>query len=151
MKAQPIEELRYDMSQFYPLKAVFEQLLGKRAYQRLKETGTLRDWKDQSQRLIKAIQLAIKSTVEIADDGWFSDIHSTLELGNKKIASSKTITALFANLSATLTRLVFLQIGFFPTRGSTETIPLTRQYWTLKSVRTVQYVQTIAQRDTVRN
>ncbi len=145
----PTEELRYDMSQFYPLKAVVEELLGHRVYSRLKETGTLRDWQDVLQRLLRAIKLAIESSVDIADDDWFAEIDSILELGRTQIAESKTVTDLFARLSATLARLVFLQIGFFPLgRQQKETIPLTKEWWTLTSVRTVQYVQNNKQRHT---
>ena len=145
------EELRCDMSQFYPLKATLEALLGHRVYLRLKETATLRDWTDEIQRLLRAIKIAIKSTVEIADDDWFADIDSILELGKTQIAESKTVTDLFACLSATLARMVFLQIGFLPLgRQQIETIPLTKERWTLRSVRTVQYVQNRKQRDTAR-
>jgi len=147
----PTEELRYDMSQFYPLKATLEELLGHRVYLQLKETATLRDWKDAIQRLLRAIKIAIESTVEIADDDWFSAIDSMLELGKTKVADSRTATELFASLSATLARLVFLQIGFLPLRRQqTETIPLTKEYWTLNSVRTVQYVQSNKQRHTAK-
>ena len=147
----PTEELRYDMSQFYPLKAVLEELLGHRVYSRLKETATLRDWQDVLQRLLRAIRLAIESTVDIADDDWFAEIDSILELGKTQIAESKTVTDLFACLSATLARMVFLQIGFLPLgRQQIENIPLTKARWTLRSVRTVQYVQNRKQRDTAR-
>jgi len=96
-----------------------------------------------------AIGLAITSSVEIADDDWFVDIDNILELGRTQIAESKTVTDLFASLSATLARLVFLQIGFFPLgRQQKETIPLTKEWWTLSSVRTVQYVQNDKQRRT---
>ena len=145
----PTEELRFDMSQFYPLKAVLEELLGHRVYSRLKETATLRDWKDVIQKLLRAIKIAIESTVGIADDDWFADIDSVLELGRTQIAESKTVTDLFASLSATLARLVFLQIGFLPLgRQQKETIPLTKEWWTLTTVRTVQYVQNNRQRHT---
>ncbi len=145
----PTEELRYDMSQFYPLKAALEELLGHRVYLRLKETATVRDWKDELQRLLRAIKIAIKSIVEIADDDWFADIDGVLELGKTEIGESKTATELFASLSATLARLVFLQIGFLPLRRQQmKTIPLTKEWWTLRSVRTVQFVQNNKQRHT---
>jgi hypothetical protein len=99
-------------------------------------------WGELPGWLLRAIKVAIKSTVEIADDDWFADIDSILELGKKQIAESKTATELFAYLSATLARLVFLQIGFSPLgRQQKETIPLTKEWWTLTSVRTVQFVQ----------
>jgi hypothetical protein len=146
--ALPTDELRYgDMSQFYPLKAALEQLLGHRAYLRLKETATLRDWKEEIQKLIRAIKIAIESTVEIADGDWFSDIDKILELGKNQITTSKNVTALFANLSAMLVRLVFLQIGFLPLgRQGNNTVRLTKDWWTLNYVRTIQYVQNSEQR-----
>jgi len=147
----PTEELRYDISQFYPLKAVLEELLGHRVYSRLKETATLRDWKEAIQKLLRAIKVAIQSTVDIADDDWFAEIDSILELGKTQIAKSKTATELFASLSATLARLAFLEIGFVPLgRQQRETIPLTKEWWTLRTVRTVQFVQNSKQRDTAR-
>ncbi len=148
-KLLPTEELRYDMSQFYPLKAALEGLLGHGTYMRLKETGTLRDWKQEVNKLLRAIRIAVESTVAIADDEWFAEIDSILELGKSHIASSITVTELFAHLSATLTKLVFLQIGFLPLGGQTKgAVPLTKQWWTLDPVRTVQYVQNGNQRRT---
>lgn len=144
----PTDELRYgDMSQFYPLKAALEQLLGHRTYLRLKETATLRDWKEEIQKLIRAIKIAIHSTVEIADDDWFSDIEQILELGKEQITVSENATALFANISAMLVRLVFLQIGYLPLgRQGNNSVRLTKEWWTLNYVRTIQYVQNSEQR-----
>jgi hypothetical protein len=142
------EEIRYDMSQFYSLKSAFEELLGHRVYMRLKETADLADWKDEVQRLLRAVRMAMKSTVEIADDDWFAQIDTILTRGESETSVSKTVTGLFASLSATLTRLVFLQIGFLPfgRRGQMKTIPITKEWWTLNRVRTVQYVQNSKQR-----
>jgi len=143
----PTEELRYDMQQFYPLKAALEELLGHRAYLHLKETATLRDWKEQIRKLIQAIKIAIKSTVEIADDDWFEDIDKILELADGLISASNNVTGLFANLSAALARLVFIQIGFLPLgRQRIDSVRLTKEWWTLNKVRTVQYVQNNEQR-----
>lgn len=59
--------IRHDMSQFYPLKAAFEQILGKRTYRKLKETATLSDWKVETKKLLKAIELSHIETVKVAD------------------------------------------------------------------------------------
>jgi hypothetical protein len=136
------EEIRYDMSQFYSLKSVLEKLMGHSVYMRLKETATLSDWQEEVQKLLLSIKMAIKSTVEIADNEWFDEIDVILESGEKDIVSSKTVTELFARFSATLTQVVFLQIGFLPLgRQGQKTIPLKKEYWTLNKVRTVQYIQ----------
>jgi hypothetical protein len=52
--------LRYDMQQFYSMKVVLEQLFGKPTYQRLKETASLKDWKDSTSKLLRAIELSIR-------------------------------------------------------------------------------------------
>src|SRR5712692_2355874 len=109
-----MSELRYDMSQFYPLKAALEQILGRRTYAKLKETGTLADWKAETKKLLKAIDLSVKETVKVADAEFFEEVTQLIELGNSHIASAKEISELFAGLSATLARLVFLQIGYIP-------------------------------------
>ena len=60
-------------------------------------------------------------------------------------------TELFASLSAPLARLVFSEIGFLPLRKQQmETVPLTRECRTLRSVRTVQFVENNEQRHTAR-
>jgi hypothetical protein len=141
-------DLRYDMSQFYPMKAAFEQILGNRAYRTLKETGSLSDWKKETKKLLKAIGISITETVKVADEKFFEQIHSELEHGERLVSSSKEIAELFAALAATLTKLVFLQIGYIPSRHDAETVPLRPQYWVLNRVRSVQYVQSAEQKRT---
>jgi len=140
-----MEDIRYDMSQFYPMKAVFEQLFGRRCYMKLKETGDLKDWKAESERLLRAIEVAINVTVEIADMEWRSEIRETLELGRSHVSSAESITSLFAHLSAVLTRLVFLQLGCFPNNGTLDVVPIVAKNWHLSGLRSVQYVQTTKQ------
>ena len=103
--------IRYDMSQFYPLKAALEQILGKRTYRKLKETADLPDWKLETKKLLKAIELSIFETVKVADAEFYKEAKEILELGHAHIKSAKEISELFAGLSATLIRIAFLQIG----------------------------------------
>ena len=140
-----IEDIRYDSVQFYPMKAVLEQLFGRRCYMRLKETGNLKDWKNASERLFRAIGVAIDTTVEIADPEWRSEIRDVLNVGRRQVAGAETITSLFSYLSATLTRLVFLQLGCFPSRRDDNVVPVVARNWCLNSFRSVQYVQTTKQ------
>jgi hypothetical protein len=140
--------IRYDMSQFYPLKAVFEQILGKRAYRKLKETATLSDWKVETKKLLKAIELSIEETVKVADADFYKEAKQVLELGHAHIKSAKDISDLFASLSATLTRIVFLQIGYIPAHDRVESVSLTPKNWNLACVRSVQYVQCTEQKET---
>ena len=140
-----MDSIRYDMSQFYPMKAVLEQVFGKTCYRKLKETATLKDWRVESVRLLRAIELAINTTIEVADREWRAEVKHVLDLGHRHLVGATTIADLFAHLSATLTRLVFLQIGQIPNRCLVESVPLTRKYWQLDDYRSVQYVQSDSQ------
>lgn len=142
--------LRYDMSQFYPLKAALEEILGKSTYRKLKETATLSDWKLETKKLLKAIELSIIETVKVADVEFYKEAKEILELGRTHIKSAKEISELFASLSAALTRLAFLQIGYIPAHGRVESAILAQKNWNLSCVRTVQYVQSIDQKKTAK-
>jgi hypothetical protein len=139
--------IRADLAQFYAMKAVLERTLGHPVYLKLKDYAPLKEWRKATIRLLDAVELAINSTVEIADQEWRDDIAAAIRLGRDLIKGSNTSSALFAVLSATLTEIVFLQIGFMPSRPRPgKTAPLTADFWTLNRYRSVQYVQTAAQR-----
>ena len=129
------------------MKAVLEEILGRRTYSKLKENGSLKDWKYEIARLIDSIELSIKSTIRVADSDWYNDIDMLLQHGRESIKSSQTISDLFASLASTLTRLCFLQIGFVPRRMDIDRIPQSSRYWTLDIHRSVQYVQTQGQKE----
>ena len=139
-------KIRYDMSQYYPLKAVLEQILGKATYRRLKETGDLKDWRGETARLLEAIQLSVTDTVQVADHEWYREMGETIEHGRKLLASSKSIDELLANLAATLTRLVFLQLGLVPLSRQQDRAVLRKGNWRLDGLRSVQFVQTEQQK-----
>jgi hypothetical protein len=140
------------MSQFYSLKAVLEEVLGRRVYLTLKETATMKDWRKATTRLLKAVEFALTCTVSVFDQEWRDDIAAAISHGQDTIKSSTTISDLFAALSATLTRIVFLQIGFMPSRRNyADTVPLTADFWTLNQYRNVQYVQTASQKAALDN
>jgi hypothetical protein len=135
-------DIRADLAQYYSIKSVFEQILGQDSYKKLKDYGSLKDWKLESTRLLKAISLAINETVEVADIDWREEIKEEIQKGISLVKSSHEIDELFSRLAATLTKIVFLQIGFIPRRhGSIERITLIPRNWKLNIVRTVQYVQ----------
>lgn len=140
-------DIKYDLSQFYPMKAVVEQTLGKCAYLKLKETATLSDWKREMKKLISAIELSINETVKIADEDFFAEVKQIIDTGHSYIQGAKDIADLFSYLSATLTRLVFLQIGYVPNRCHLKSVPLIKRNWVLSGVRSVQYVQSEEQRE----
>lgn len=144
--------LRGDMSQFYPLKALFERLLGKPTYMRLKESAHFPSWKAATIKLLDAMHFSILSTVCIADRQWFDDVREVIERGKKALKSQDTIADLFATLAATLIELSFTQMGGMPRRMyPPKTIPLDARYWTFDGLRSVQYVQTAEQRNAVQD
>lgn len=135
------------MSQFYSMKDVMEQLFGKRAYLCLKETASLKDWKDYTLKLLDAILLATESSIAVADDDWRNEITDAVKEGVKLISYADHISDLFSALAATLTRIVFVQIGCMPNhRLEQKTVRLTKEWWTLSHFRSVQYVQSEAQK-----
>lgn len=140
-----MDDIHHKMSQFYPMKAVLEMLFGRRCYMKLKEAGDLKDWKHETQRLLRAIEFSVNANVEIADQEWRSDVTDVLELGRTYVTNAESITDMFAHLSATLTRLVFLQLGQMPNHHSAEAVPCIKQNWQLNQFRSVQYVQNTEQ------
>lgn len=73
--------IRADLAQFYPMKAVLERTLGKATFEKLKDGGTLRDWKNALTKVLKAIQLSVEATVAVADEEWRKEIDQILEKG----------------------------------------------------------------------
>lgn len=144
-----MSELRYDMAQYYSMKVMFEHVFGNRSYRRLKETATFQDWKKETVKLLQAIRLSIISTVEVADDDFFGQVDIEIEHGKKLISSTEQIDDLFAVLSATLTRIVFLQIGLIPNNYRCKTVTLRKNNWVLDTFRSVQYVQNHEQKEAV--
>jgi hypothetical protein len=142
-------EIRADLSQYYTMKALFERILGRASFRRVKDYAPLPVWKAESKKLIRAVGLSIDSTVEVVDDEWREEVKHLLDHGTTRIAACKSIDQLFASLAATLGELAFLQIGFVPIpHYRVDRIPLVAKNWKLDPVRTVQYVQSPAQRAT---
>ena len=134
--------IRSDLHQYYPMKAFFEEILGRASFIKVKDYGPLKRWKAETVCLLKAVTLSIAATVEIADEEWKAEINVEIEHGISLVKSSSEIDELFSCLSATLAKIVFLQIGFVP-RGhrSVNRVALTPHNWKLNPVRSVQYVQ----------
>jgi hypothetical protein len=123
-------------------------VLGRASYAKLKDYGSFKDWKSETARLLKAISLSIIATVEIVDKDWMEEIQEEIQEGISLVESSSEMDELFARLAATLTKLVFLQIGFIPCgHHSIERVALTPRNWKLNVVRSVQYVQNREQRE----
>ena len=140
-------ELRADQSQFAFLKSAIEQLLGHSEFLKIKESADFPRWRKTVARLLAAIEMAISATVEVADHEWVEEATSILAHGKATIATSKSPDELFANFSATLVLLSFLQIGLVPSRyRETKPVALRPENWRLNRFRSVQYVQSKSQK-----
>ena len=52
-------EIHADLSQYYSMKAVFEQILGKASFMKVKDYGSLSSWKAETVRLLKTIEYSL--------------------------------------------------------------------------------------------
>ena len=135
-------DIRADLCQYYPMKDVFEVILGTASFRAVKDYGSLKTWKIETVRLLRAIALSIAETVEVADEEWKADVQAEIEFGISIAKSATKIDELFAGLAATLATLVFLQVGFLPRdHRKVKRVTLSPRNWKLNSVRSVQYVQ----------
>ena len=144
-----MSEIRSDLSQYYASKALFETVLGRDAFVRVKDFGSLAAWKDNYSKLLGAIRTSVEATVKICDEEWKSQVELLLTHGLDRLKLAKTIDEIHASAAATLGELAFLQLGFVPQGHRTcKSIPLVPKNWDMSLVRTVQYVQSQAQRET---
>ncbi len=134
--------VRADLAQFYSFKHVIEEVLGNPEFLKIKDIGGFPALKRCVLRLMQAVEVSIVATVTVADDEWFREVEAVVAHGRETLGLCKSADELFATLSATLTRLCFLQIGLVPNRRMADkTIPLKAENWKLTAHRSVQYVQ----------
>ena len=139
--------LRADLAQYYPAKALFERVLGRSAFLRVKDYGPLSSWQKNYDRLLRAIGVAAAATVEVADAEWYAQFNEVLAQGIRGIRAARAIDELHASVAATLGELSFVQLGFVPrAHYQMDVVPLVPRNWHLDHVRTVQYVQSVEQR-----
>ena len=140
-------DIRADLSQYYAAKALFEQVLGRAAFMRVKDYGPLSAWRENYTKLLRAVGVVVEVTVEVADVEWKQEVSELLKHGIKRLTTAKSIDELHAAAAATLGELAFLQLGFVP-RGHyrVANVPLIGRNWKMNPVRTVQYVQSAEQR-----
>ena len=141
--------VRADLSQYYAAKALFERILGRSAFTRVKDYGPLPAWRENYTRLLRAIGVSMEATVEVVDPEWKQEVSELLAHGTRRLKTAKSIDEMHAAAAATLGELAFLQLGFVP-RGHSraESISLSPRHWKMNPVRTVQYVQSAEQRAT---
>jgi hypothetical protein len=135
------------LEHLYAIKALIEKLFGPAEFLKIKMGGSMSDWRKAGMKLLDAIELAVKSTAEVADSDWFEEVATTTKNGKERVQKAETIDSLLSHLVAVLAELVFIQLGNFPLhRPLHKTTPLTRDWWTLTGYRSVQYVQSNRQK-----
>ncbi|QXZ08704.1 hypothetical protein KUF54_11590 [Comamonas sp. Y33R10-2] len=147
-----MSEIRSNLSQYYASKALFETVLGRDAFVRVKDFGSLAAWRENYSKLLGAIRVSVEATVKICDEEWKSQVALLLTHGLDGVKTAKSIDEIHASAAATLGELAFLQLGFVPLGHRTcKNIPLVPKNWDMSPVRTVQYVQSPTQRETQRS
>ena len=144
--------MRYNMEDGYALKHLFENIFGRKAWHELKHCTEIGIWKKYCTRLLSAIEVSAKATVEIADETWFEELSGKVEHSKEMLHLSDNFEQLFANLAASLGAISFLQLGLLPNRMTQESITLRHSSnWQLDRYRSVQYVQNSVQRQNLLN
>lgn len=144
--------MRFNMEDAYGLKHLFENCFGRKAWYELKHCTDIVIWKKYCGRLLSAIEVSAKSTVQIADEAWFEQLSGEVEHGRKIVQLSEDFEQLFANFSASLGTISFLQLGLIPSRLTVESVTLRHpSNWKLDRYRSVQYVQSSEQRQNSHN
>lgn len=139
--------MKHDLSHMYALKSAIENLLGEAAWRDLKECTSLAMWRRYVLKVIDAIELSVKTNIQICDQDWMNQVTNNLAHGRGLARIARDTDELVAALTATLLEQVFLQLGHAPRRKTSRTVTLKAENWRLDGFRTVQIVQTPAQRE----
>ena len=132
-----------------PLKTAIEDIFGTQAWYDLKETSSVVTWRSYAIKLMNAIEISIDESIEIRDEAWIRQIKENLQRGRNQVKAVKDIDEIVSSLSATLLRQVFLQIGHLPIRKTHNLVSLKRENWRFNSYRSVLYLQTPQQVETL--
>lgn len=89
--------LRHDISQNYALKAAIKQLLGNQAWLDLKETASITTWRKYVMKILDAIEVSIRESVQVRDKAWVIEVQQNLSHGRALAKASKDIEALLSN------------------------------------------------------
>jgi hypothetical protein len=135
-------------TKYLPLKSALEDLFGRDAWYALKESNHLPTWRKYGQKTLRAVERAIRDTVEICDDQWLSDVTERLARGLEEVKLADSIEDVVGVLAGTMVEVSFLQIGHMPRRKGGDGSPALRKgEWKLDGFRSVVYLQTPEQKN----
>ena len=138
------------IERYYALKSMFERVWGKDTYLHLKHCSDLKVWKRYCERTLRATELAASDTVLIADEDWHKELSQIIEHGVGRVKTSTKFDELFQSFAATYAEISFHQFGFMPSVYPATRSQLRKGNWRLDAFRSVQYVQTAEQKDSLK-
>lgn len=125
-----------------------ENVFGSDAWYALKESNHIPTWRKYAEKMLKAIELSIKDTVEIYDDEWMLQIEESIQRGMEGLKGTNAIDEIIAVLAGVLINVSFLQMGHIPRRsGNTKKYSLRKGKWQFNSYRSVVYLQSREQKE----
>ena len=137
---------RYE--KYLVLKNAIENLFGSEAWYALKESNYVPTWRKYAEKTLKAVELAIKDTVEIYDDVWMTQVEEQISNGLELLKLNKEIDEIVGTLAGVMINVSFLQIGDRLLRsGSPQQFQLRKGKWKLNTYRQVVYLQTREQHE----
>jgi len=131
------------------LKFSLERVFGTAAWSELKDYSTLKQWKKWITKSLKALAICANESVAIVDDNWRNEYNELIIAALERVNSSKTIESLMSGFSGDLLLIAFLQFGLIPNRGAQNLVTLKSDNWKFDVYRSIQYVQTIEQKERV--
>jgi hypothetical protein len=137
------------IERYYALKSMFERVWGKGTYLDLKHCSDLKVWKRYCERTLRATEFAASDTVLIADDTWHKELAEIIEHGLQGVKAAKGFDDLFQYFAATYAEISFHQFGFMPSRRPSSRAQLRKGNWQLDAFRSVQYVQSAEQKESL--
>jgi len=141
--------LKHNLEEAYAMKSLVENLFGRDAWQEVKHATSVKVWKKYAKKILDAISMTARSTVEIADSEWHEELDSIVEFGKSRLAYANDPEAVFASLAGTLGLINFHQFGRMPSHSHRKRVTLRHpSNWKFDQFRSVQYVQNREQGET---
>ena len=146
-----ISEIVSEYTTALALKSLFERVLGKKEWKKLKDHRSIGPWRKAITKILRASKLAIEVNVQVADDDWLKEARAIIDRALEKIKTETSVVEMLSVLSSTSIELSFHQIGFCPTRHPTKNARPVAADWTISRFRSVNYVQNHEQKTAAAN
>lgn len=127
----------------YHFKDFFGTLYGRNEWINVKHCTSIDNWKERIIKLIKTIDKAIKSSVEVLEISFEEEIKKLIsnEIKYIKQKEYQEIEELTGDLSVCLAKIIFTLLGEIPDNYRLKQNVSLRNSWKLNSTRTIQIIQ----------